>query len=178
MTHVPQLEVDGPQPRRDGGAVVVDWWCDLACSECADSLEVNESLRDRYGDRLVIRLRHFPLSNHVWAVAAAQCQTEAAAQGLGEAYAAQALATIDTIDGPADYVELAEHLGLDSDEVAEALFDGRHATAVRAAHDEGRSLGVRGTPTWVVDGLLIDASTTVDGALPLLEGRINRALAS
>jgi predicted DsbA family dithiol-disulfide isomerase len=178
MSPVPQSEVNGPDPRRDGGATVIDWWCDLACSECTDSLEINESLRDRFGDRIVIRLRHFPLTHHVWAVAAAQCQCEAAVQGLGEAYAAQALATIDAIDGPADYIELADHLGLDSDEVAESLFDGRHARTVRADHDSGRALGVVGTPTWVVDGWLIDGSATLDGALAALESRLVRALAT
>ena len=176
MSPALQRDVDSPDPRRAGEAVVVDWWCDLACPDCTDSVEINEALRDRFGDRVLIRLRHFPLTSHVWAVAAAQCQSEAAAQGQGEAYAAQALAIMDTVDGPADYVELAEHLGLDPDEVAEALFDGRHASTVRDDHDAGRALGVVGTPTWVVDGLLVDASASLDGAQNALELRIASTL--
>ena len=95
-----------------------------------------------------------------------------------EAYAAHALATIDTIEGPADYVDLAEFLGADSDEVALALFDGRHADEVRADHDAGRALGVVGTPTFVVDGLLIDATGTRDGALVALVAQVERARAA
>jgi predicted DsbA family dithiol-disulfide isomerase len=178
MSPALEHDVDAPDPRRDGDAVVVDWWCDLACPDCTDGLEINEALRDRFGDRVVIRLRHFPLTNHVWAVAAAQCQCEAAAQGQGEAYAAHAISTIDEIDGPADYVELAEHIGLDADAVAEALFDGRHASTVRDDHDAGRALGVVGTPTWVVDGLLVDASASLDGVQDALERRIARALSA
>ena len=177
MTPVTTFEVDAPFPRRgDTGALVVDWWCDLACPDCSDGLEVLDELRDRFGDDLDVRLRHFPLTNHVWAVAAAQCHAEAAAQGQGEAFAAMALSTADAIDGPADYVELAEHLGLDADSVADALFDGRHAGAVRRDHDEGRELGVTGTPTFVVDGLLVDASSTLDGALDALMARVSRSL--
>lgn len=155
---------------------MLDWWCDLCCSDCATSVELLDELRDRYGDSLEIRLRHFPLTTHVWAVAAAQCQVECEAQGMGPTYAAHALAAIDTIEGPADYVDLAEHLGLDEEQVAIALFDGRHAATVTADHDEGRLLGVTGTPTFVVDGLLVDAGASLDGALEALVSRIGAAL--
>jgi predicted DsbA family dithiol-disulfide isomerase len=168
--------VDAPEPRRTPeGALVVDWWCDLACPDCADSVEVLDELRDQVGDAVHVRLRHFPLTNHVWAVAAAQCAEEARAQGRGEEYAVHALAGLDAIEGPADYVELAEHLGLDADAVAEALFDGRHAAQVRRDHDEGRALGVRGTPTFVVDGTLVDASAGVAGLLDELAGLVAAA---
>ncbi len=179
MTGLAQHPVDGPSPRTGAdGAVLVDWWCDLACAACAESLELLDELKDRFGDGIEVRLRHFPLTHHVWAVAAAQCQVAVSAQGRGEAYAAHALATIDTIEGPADYVDLAEFLGADSDEVAAALFDGRHADEVRADHDAGRALGVLGTPTFVVDGLLIDASGTRDGALVALVAQVERARAA
>ncbi len=176
MARVKLTEVLAPDPRlTDEGAVVVDWWVDLACPDAAASVELLDELRDRYVDDVVVRLRHFPLTNHVWAVAAAQCQVAAAAQGRGEAFAALALATLEDIDGPADYVDLAEHLGLDEEEVALALFDGRYAAAVRDDHDAGRTLGVIGTPTFVVDGLLVDASGTLDGALEAVAGRVEQA---
>jgi predicted DsbA family dithiol-disulfide isomerase len=178
MSVVTRAEVDAPHPRRDDdGAVLLDLWCDLACPDCLDALELIDELRDRFGDRLTVRLRHFPLTSHVWAVAAAQCQCAAAAQGQGRAYAALALANIAEIEGPADYVDLAEHLGLDEGAVADALFDGTFASNVRDDHDAGRSLGVRGTPTFVVDGLLVDGSETLDGARDALVTRIQRALA-
>jgi predicted DsbA family dithiol-disulfide isomerase len=178
MAVVTLSEVDSPDPRRDAdGAVVLDLWCDLACPDCADALELLDDLRERFGDGLSVRLRHFPQTDHVWAVAAAQCQCAAAAQGQGEAFTALALANIAEIEGPADYVDLAEHLGLDEEEVAEALFEGTYAARVRADHDAGRDLGVRGTPTFVVDGLLVDASSTLDGAREALVTRVGRVLA-
>lgn len=177
MKIVTLRDVTGPDPRtNDDGAVLVDWWCDLACPDCAAAVEMLDELRERFGDGMTVRLRHFPLTNHVWAVAAAQCQCAAAEQGQGEAFAALALATIDDIDGPADYVDLAEHLGIDEEAVAEALFDGTYASRVRADHDAGRALGVTGTPTFVVDGLLIDASATLEGAREALATRIARSL--
>ena len=178
MAAVTLSEVDAPDPRTDSdGAVVLDWWVDLCCPDVLDGAELVEELRDELGDSLVVRLRHFPLVSHVWAVAAAQCQVEAAAQGRGDEYAAHAIAQMDTLEGPGDYVELAEHLGLDSDEVALALFDGRHAAVVKADHDEGRAIGVTGTPTFVVDGLLVDGGDTLVGAKDAVLTRVRRALA-
>jgi predicted DsbA family dithiol-disulfide isomerase len=178
MPAVTLTEVDSPEPRRTPeGAVLLDLWCDLACTDCANALGLLDELRERFGDDLAVRLRHFPMTNHVWAVAAAQCQCAAAEQGQGEAFTALALATIDEIEGPADYVDLAEHLGLDEEAVAGALFDGTYADRVRTDHDAGRDLGVLGTPTFVVDGLLVDASRTLDGARDTLTTRIARALA-
>jgi predicted DsbA family dithiol-disulfide isomerase len=178
MAVVTLTEVDSPDPRRtEDGAVLLDLWCDLTCPDCADGLELIDELRDRFGDRLAVRLRHFPLPSHVWAVAAAQCQCAADAQGQGEAFTALALATLEEIEGPADYVELAGHLGLDDDAVALALFEGTYAGRVGADADAGRELGVRGTPTFVVDGLLVDAGATLNGARDALVTRIEHALA-
>ncbi len=170
-------EVDAPEPRRSAdGAVVLEWWADLACPDCRDALDVLEALRERFDDRLVVRLHHLPLTMHVWAVAAAQCTVEAEQQGRGDEYAAAALMLLDDVEGPADYVELAADLGLDADAVAEALFDGRHADTVHHDAEAGRALGAAGSPVFVVDGLLVDASDGVDGALELLAERIDRAL--
>jgi len=177
MSTLRLAEVDAPDPRRDAdGALLLDWWCDLQCPDCRDGLEILDALQGAFGDRLALRLRHFPLTNHVWAVAAAVSQLAAAEQGRGEDYAAHALGAIDEIDGPADYVDLAEHLGLDADAVAEALFDGRLGGAVRDDYEQGRAIGVTSTPTFVVDGLLVDASTTLDGAQDALVARITAAL--
>ncbi|HET7902242.1 MAG TPA: thioredoxin domain-containing protein [Candidatus Nanopelagicales bacterium] len=172
------LEIDGPSPRRsESGAVVLEWWADLACPDCTDGLDVLDELRDRYGDRLAIRLRHLPLTMHVWAVAAAQCAVEAEVQGRGDEYAAAALRMIDSVDGPADYIELAASLGLDADDVAEALFDGRHARTVHDESEIARAAGLGSVPVFWVDGLQIDASATVEGSLELLVARVDRALA-
>ncbi len=170
-------EVDAPDPRRTpDGAVVLEWWADLACPDCTDALDVLESLRETYDDKLEIRLRHLPLTMHVWAVAAAQCAVEAAEQGRGDEYAAAALRLVDDVEGPADYVDLAEQLGLDADAVAQALFDGRHSGAVHDDAQAARALGAKGAPTFLVDGLLVNANETLDGAHDLLVARIDAAL--
>ena len=41
--------------------VVLDVWCELQCPDCRGALADLRTLRARYGDRLELRLRHFPL---------------------------------------------------------------------------------------------------------------------
>ncbi|NEE47467.1 DsbA family protein, partial [Streptomyces sp. SID8455] len=61
--------------------VVLDLWCDLECPDCHQALSDVRAVRARYGDRVEIRLRHFPLEKHKHAYAAAQAAEEATAQG-------------------------------------------------------------------------------------------------
>ena len=66
--------------------VVLDVWCELQCPDCRSALDDLRALRARYGDRLELRLRHFPLEKHKHAFAAAQAAEEAAEQGQGWPY--------------------------------------------------------------------------------------------
>ncbi|MGX1800686.1 DsbA family protein, partial [Streptomyces albidoflavus] len=66
--------------------VVLDVWCELQCPDCHTALGDLDALRERYGDRLDIRLRHFPLEKHRHAFAAAQAAEEALVQGKGWEY--------------------------------------------------------------------------------------------
>lgn len=72
--------------------VVLDLWCELECPDCHQALSDVHALRARYGDRLEIRLRHFPLDKHKHAYAAAQAAEEAVVQGKGWPYIEAVLA--------------------------------------------------------------------------------------
>ncbi|MFC9084704.1 DsbA family protein, partial [Streptomyces sp. NPDC057062] len=115
-------------------APVLDVWCELQCSDCRTALDDLRALRARYGDRLDIRLRHFPLEKHKHAFAAAQAAEEAWEQGRGWEYAEAVLGRVEELErrGEAVLVEVARELGLDADEVDTALIDGRHILVVDA----------------------------------------------
>ncbi|MCC3771972.1 DsbA family protein [Streptomyces sp. UNOC14_S4] len=143
----------------------LDVWCELQCPDCRTAFTDLHALRDHYGDRLEIRLRHFPLERHKHAYAAAQAAEEAAEQGRGWPYAEAVLARVEELAdrGEEVLVDVARSLGLDADEVDTALIDGRHLLVVDADHAEGRAIGVVGTPTYVIGGELLDASQNQEG---------------
>lgn len=161
------------------GRAVLDYWCELQCPDCLRALEDLDALRARYGERLEIRLRHFPLEKHKHAYAAAQAAEEAYAQGAGDAYVAAVLARHDGLAARGEelLVEVARELGLDAGEFESALIDGRHLLIVDADQAEGKAIGVRGTPTYLVGGELLDGGQSQDGLRERIEELVDKQLA-
>ncbi|WP_328667772.1 DsbA family protein [Streptomyces sp. NBC_00328] len=160
--------------------VVLDVWCELQCPDCRDALADLRALRARYGDRLELRLRHFPLEKHKHAFAAAQAAEEAAEQGSAWPYVEAVLGRVEELDrkdGEAFLVEVAQELGLDAEEFDTALIDGRHILIVDADQAEGKAIGVTGTPTYVIGGELLDGGKSQEGLRERIEEIADRLLA-
>ncbi|MGV9317240.1 DsbA family protein [Streptomyces sp. NPDC003691] len=168
-----------PSPAAAPSAVVLDVWCELQCPDCLTALTDLRALRERYGDRLDVRLRHFPLEKHKHSFAAAQAAEEAAAQGAGLRYTGAVLEGVAELDrrGEEFLVETARELGLDADEFDTALIDGRHILAVDADHAEGKAIGVTGTPTYVIGGERLDGGKSQEGLRARIEEIADRLLA-
>lgn len=159
--------------------VVLDLWCELQCPDCHQALTDVQALRARYGDRLDIRFRHFPLEKHKHAYAAAQAAEEAAAQGKDWPYIEAVLARTADLGrtGEPLLVEVAQSLGLDAEEFDTALIDGRHMLIVDADQAEGKAIGVTGTPTYVIDGERLDGGSSQEGLRERIEAIADRLLA-
>lgn len=159
--------------------VVLDVWCELQCPDCHHALTDVHALRARYGDRIDIRFRHFPLEKHQHAYAAAQAAEEAAAQGKDWPYIEALLARTADLGraGEPLLVEVAEGLGLDAEEFDTALIDGRHMLIVDADQAEGKAIGVTGTPTYVIGGERLDGGKSQEGLRERIEAIADRLLA-
>ncbi|AZQ70799.1 MULTISPECIES: DsbA family protein [Streptomyces] len=163
----------------DISPAVLDVWCELQCPDCHQSLDDIRALRARYGDRLEIRLRHFPLEKHKHSYAAAQAAEEAAEQGKGWEYAEAVLARTEELGarGEQVLVAVAKELGLDAEEVDTALIDGRHMLIVDADQAEGKAIGVTGTPTYVIGGERLDGGKSQEGLRERIAEIADRLLA-
>ncbi|MGW4445745.1 DsbA family protein [Streptomyces sp. NPDC004682] len=159
--------------------VVLDVWCELQCPDCRTALDDVRALRARYGDRIDVRLRHFPLEKHKHAFAAAQAAEEAVEQGQGWPYIEAVLGRVEELDrgGEDLLVEVARELGLDAEEFDTALIDGRHILIVDADQAEGKAIGVTGTPTYVIGGERLDGGKSQEGLRGRIEVIADRLLA-
>ena len=160
-------------------APVLEVWCELQCPDCRAALDDVRALRARYGDRLELRLRHFPLEKHKHSFAAAQAAEEAAEQGQAWPYVEAVLGRVEELDrrGEPFLVEVAGELGLDAEEFDTALIDGRHILIVDADQAEGKAIGVTGTPTYVIAGELLYGGKSQEGLRERIEGIVDRLLA-
>ena len=160
--------------------VVIDVWCELQCPDCRTALDDVRALRARYGDRVELRLRHFPLEKHKHSFAAAQAAEEAFEQGKGWPYVEAVLGRVEELDrsGEPFLVASARELGLDAEEFDTALVDGRHILIVDADQAEGKAIGVTGTPTYVVGGERLDGGKSQDGLRERVEKIVDGLLAA
>ncbi|MEU5402934.1 DsbA family protein [Streptomyces sp. NPDC005963] len=160
--------------------VVLDLWCDLECPDCRTALDDVRALRERFGDRLDVRLRHFPLEKHRHAYAAAQATEEAFAQGKGGEFYEAVLARVEDLSkgGEAFLLQTARELDLDADEFDTALIDGRHLLIVDADQAEGKAIGVTGTPTYVIDGERLDGGKSQEGLRERIEEIATRLIST
>ncbi|MFJ3480563.1 DsbA family protein [Streptomyces microflavus] len=160
--------------------VVLDIWCDLECPDCHQALSDVRAVRARYGDRVEIRLRHFPLEKHKHAYAAAQAVEEATAQGQDWPYIEALLARTADLGrtGEPVLLDVARELGLDAEEFDTALIDGRHLLIVDADQAEGKAIGVTGTPTYVIGDERLDGGKSQEGLRERIEEIIDRRLAA
>jgi protein-disulfide isomerase len=159
---------------------VLDVWCELQCPDCRTALDDVRALRARYGDRLEVRLRHFPLEKHKHSFAAAQAAEEAVAQGRGWPYVEAVLDRVAELErrGEDLLVEVARELGLEAEEFDTALVDGRHILIVDADQAEGKAIGVTGTPTYVIGGERLDGGRSQEGLRERVEEIADRLLAA
>ncbi|MFF0743708.1 DsbA family protein [Streptomyces sp. NPDC004111] len=166
-------------PSPSSSPVVLDVWCELQCPDCDTALADLAALRARYGDRIDIRLRHFPLEKHKHAYDAAQAAEEAFAQGKGWPYVEAVLGrTAELAErGQPLLLDVARELGLDAEEFDTALIDGRHLLIVDADQAEGRAVKVTGTPTYEIGGELLDGSKDQTGLRERVEEIADRLLA-
>lgn len=148
-------------------AVLVEF-LDLQCPACASSAPLVDELAAQYGDRLAIVQRHLPLSSiHRHAIEAAVAAEAAAQQGAWHEMAtalfeSQSSWTASVASQADTFRDLAEGLGLDMAAYDAAVAD--PATRERVALDaaDAAALGLSGTPTFILDGEVLQLSSFDD----------------
>ncbi|RCW43310.1 sodium/proton antiporter (NhaA family) [Halopolyspora algeriensis] len=147
-------------------------YADYECPYCGGMHPVVRDLRARYGDRLRFVFRHYPVDAlHPNARKAALAAEEAGARGRFWDMHEQLFThqrQLDT-DGLAAH---AEHIGLPPDAVTSRNVR-RHLDRVEADIASGRASGVRGTPTFFVNG----QRYTGDNSATALAAAIEAAMA-
>src|SRR5918997_145442 len=142
---------------------------DYDCPFTVRAFSVVRGLRRRLGGRLRFVFRAFPLTRiHAHAQAAAEAAEAAAAQGrfwemhdrLFEAHRRL---------GDADLRAYAEEIGLDVGRFRREMEEHAHAGRLREDLRSGLRSGVRGTPTFFINGIRHDAPNDFETLLAALD---------
>jgi protein-disulfide isomerase len=179
--------IDGkPQVLRDNtrildegpadGPVLVEF-LDFECEVCAAAYPLVEELRATYDGELTFAVRYFPIPSHQNSQNAAIAVEAAAQQGQMEAmyrmmYDTQTLWGEQTDSKAQLFRTYAIELGLDLTAYDKAVADPETAARVQQDFDEGVALGVEGTPTFFLDGEVIDP-TSANNFRELIAAKVN-----
>lgn len=150
----------------DEKAVLVEF-LDFECEVCRAYYPTVEELRQEHGDDLTLVLRYFPIPGHTNSTTAAVAVEAAAAQGQMEPmyqrmYETQAEWGEAQESRAGVFRGFAEELGLDMAAFDAAVADPATTERVRRDFDEGRALGVSGTPTFFLDGEKVETQSPAD----------------
>ncbi|MFC0111346.1 DsbA family protein [Kibdelosporangium aridum] len=151
----------------DGKVTVVEF-LDLECEACAAAYPGVEKLRAEYADKVTFVMRYFPIPSHRNAELAARAVEAAAKQGKLEGmyklmYETQPQWGEQSVSQRATFVGFARQLGLDVKAFETALDAQATIDRVLVDRNDGVALGVRGTPTFFVNGVPFSGRPTYEG---------------
>jgi protein-disulfide isomerase len=135
--------------QRDAEIVLAEF-ADYECPYCEKVTPVLQQLTKEYGPKVAIAFKDFPLPMHHRAQKAAEAARCAGAQGKFWEY--HDVLFDSQLLGVADLKKHARVLKLDGDRFDQCLDNGDMAEAVKKDLEEGKSLGLTGTPSFFVNG--------------------------
>ncbi|MCZ2806959.1 thioredoxin domain-containing protein [Modestobacter sp. VKM Ac-2983] len=147
----------------EGGVTLVEF-LDFECEACAAAYPFVEQLREDHAGQVTFVARYMPLPGHPNAENAAVAVEAAAQQGAFEAmyqrmYETQPQWSHQQESQAAVFRGFAEGLGLDMATYDAAVADPATLERVLSDRDDGLALGVQGTPTFFLDGELVEVET-------------------
>ncbi|MBF0096143.1 MAG: thioredoxin domain-containing protein [Magnetococcales bacterium] len=160
----PRVTVSAPDDLARGKAdapITLIEFSDFECPYCRRAQPVLKELEKAYGDKIRFVFRHYPLSFHQQAPKASEAAQCAADQGQFWPFHA-ALFSEGVSLAPADLKKTAGKLGLNQATFDACLDSGRHAGRVEKDSDEGKKLGITGTPTFFVNGIRLVGAVPLD----------------
>jgi len=126
-------------------------FADFQCPYCREFHKQFDAIHAEFGNRIALVYIHFPLPIHRLANEAAQAAECAAAQGLFAQYAGRLYENQDSI-GKRSWSAFARDASVPDSAKFEECLKSESSHRIRENTELGTRLGVRGTPTIIVNG--------------------------
>lgn len=157
----------------DSQATFVEF-LDFECEACGAVYPYVEALRAEYGDRVTFVMRYFPLPSHQNSRNAAVAVEAAAQQGQLEPMYQRMFETQaqwgEKQESQAPlFRTFAEELGLDMVQYDAAVADPATLERVLSDFEDGRRLGIQGTPTIFINDVRLELTSIDDIRLGIEE---------
>lgn len=168
------LRDDEPFLGEASAPVTVVAFVDLESPFFTQTIEALAALSEQMGHDVRIAARHFPQPTHPRAMEAAEACAEAAAQGKLWPFIRSAARGADLLERE-DLLAAAVATGMDPAKLEAALEAGTHEELVASHREIARSLALRGTPHFFINGKLVSGSRSADQLLVLARAELELA---
>jgi protein-disulfide isomerase len=156
----------------EGAKVTIVEFSDFQCPFCSRAASATSEIKKKYGDKVRVVFRQFPLNFHDKAHVAAQASLAAHEQGKFWQFHDALFADQKKLDRES-LEATAKTLGLDLAKFKKALDDKTHAATVDAELKMGEEVFVDGTPTMFLNGKRVSNPTDIE----VISKEIDAALA-
>lgn len=158
-----QVDVgNAPTTGGDNAKVTIVEFSDFQCPFCSRAAKTVNEVKKKYGNKVKIAFKHFPLPMHQQAGPASEAAMCVNEQGKDKFWKMHDILfqNQDKL-GNEDLVKHAKAAGADEKKFKECFDAKKYADAVKKDTEYGEKLGVRSTPTFFINGQLLS------GALPI-----------
>lgn len=143
---------------------------DYQCPYCGAAYPVVKQIQKTLGNKLRFVFRNFPLTeSHPYALVAAEAAEAAALQGKFWEMHDMIYENQGELE-PGILSEWAQSLGLDVNQLGNAIKQGLVTERIKEDRKSGIRSGVNGTPCFFINGVRYDGSADYDSLLEALEG--------
>lgn len=138
----------------ENAPVVIYQFSEFQCPFCARVEPAVEQILRDYGSRVKIIFKNFPLRFHQYAQMASEAALAAGAQGKFWEMHKLLFENRDRLQRE-DLENYAKRIGLNMDEFNRALDEHSFQAQVEEEMTQGKTLGITGTPTFVINGKIL-----------------------
>jgi protein-disulfide isomerase len=189
-TNKKPVEVYIPKPRRptfqvevgnapyfgsENAKVTIVEFSDFQCPFCAKGADITNQIKKKYGNKVKIAFKNFPLPFHNHAEQAAVAGLCANEQGMNYFWKMhdQMFENQDSLDAQG-LKKMAKKIGLKPDQFEKCLAENKTLPQVKADMEEGRKLKVKSTPTFFINGQLINGAQPIEVFSEIIDEELAR----
>lgn len=184
------VEVYIPKPRRptfpveagnspfagdkDAKVTIVEF-SDFQCPFCAKGADILKEIKKKYGKKVKVVFKNFPLPFHNHAEQAAvagMCANEQSTDSFWKMHD-EMFANQDSLDAEG-LKKTAKKIGLKMDAFEKCLTENKYLAQVKADMEEGKNVKVKSTPTFFINGQLINGAQPMEVFSELIDEELAR----
>jgi protein-disulfide isomerase len=155
--------------------VTIVEFSDFQCPFCQRAAPTLKQVRDKYGDKVRVVWKDFPLTQiHPQAFKAAEAGRCAAAQGKFWEFHDRMFGNQQALQ-PEALKQYAADMGLDAAKFGQCLDSSQFAEAVRDGVAAGQKLGVNSTPTLYINGRALQGAQPLEAFSAIIDEELARA---